>query len=226
VGVQAKGFGVWKIWAELKKRGRSWTFQDGPGLGVWQKPPALELPGFLEQLLAPPNDWNAALAKYYTAGAAALQRTIAEHWRDGTIRQTAFAQQTIVQVFYSADGVHCEEHSSLARVGHEGWKEVRIELPPGAAASPLRIDFVSALTIIEITSIRLTKAGSACFSAPDETGFDSIALRGDLERLPHPTALRLKITGIDPQLWLPIVALPSGEQPLVLQMRLQVSADT
>lgn len=225
VGVQAKGFAVWKIWAELKERGRSWTFRDGPGLGLWQKPPALELPGFLEQLLAPPNEWNAALAEYYTACAADLQRKIAEHWRDGTIRQTAFAQQTIVQVFYSADGTHCEEHSSLARVGHEGWKEVRIELPPGAEASPLRIDFVSALTIIEVASIRLTKAGASCFSAPDETGFDSIALRGDLERLAHPTALRLKITGIDPQLWLPVLALASGEEPLVLQMRLQVSAD-
>lgn len=225
VGVQAKGFGVWKIWEELKERSRYWTFYDGPGLGVWQKPPLLKLPGFLEQLLTSPNERNAALAKYYTARAADLQRKIAEHWRDGTIRQTAFAQQTIIQVFYSADGVHCEEHSSLARIGHEGWKEVRIELPPGAAASPLRIDFVSALTIIEITSIRLTKAGSACFSAPDQTEFDSIALKGDLERLAHPTALRLKITGIDPQLWLPVVALPPGEEPLVLQMRLQVSAD-
>jgi len=225
VGVHAKGFGVWKIWDELKERGRSWTFHDGPGLGVWQKPPALEVPAPLEQLLTPPNERNAALAKYYTACAAELQRKIAEHWRDGTIRQTAFAHQTIVQVFYSADGVHSEEHSSLARIGHEGWKEVRLELPQGAAASPLRIDFVSALTIIEITSIRLTKAGSTCFSAPDGAGFDSIALKGDLEHLPHPTALRLKITGIDPQLWLPVVALPSGEEPLVLQIRLLVSAD-
>jgi Methyltransferase domain len=225
VGVQAKGFGVWKIWEELKESGRFWTFHDGPGLGVWQKPPALELPVFLEQLLAQPNERNAALAKYYTDRAAELQRKIAEHWRDGTIRQTAFAQQTIVQVFYSADGVHSEEHSSLARIGHEGWKEVRLELPTGAAASPLRIDFVSALTIIEITSIHLTKAGSTCFSASDKAGFDSIALKGDLERLAHPTLLRLKITGIDPQLWLPVVPLPSGEEPLMLLMRLRVSAD-
>jgi hypothetical protein len=225
VGVQAKGFGVWKIWEELKERGRCWSFRDGPGLGVWQKPPAAELPGFLEQLLAPPNEGNVALANYYTARAADLQRRIAEHWRDGTIRQTAFAQQTIIQVFYSADGVHSEEHSSLARIGHEGWKEVRLELPTGAAASPLRIDFVSALTIMEITSIQLTKGGFTCFSAPDGAGFDSIALKGDLERLPHPTGLRVKITGIDPQLWLPDVRLPSGEEPLVLQMRLRVSAD-
>ena len=224
VGVRTKDFGVWKIWADLQERGRSWTFHDGPGLGVWQKPPALELPGFLEQLLAPPNEWNEALAKYYSERAAELQRKIGEHWRDGTIRNTPFAQQTIIQIFYTEDGAHREEDSVFARVGHEGWKEVRIELPPEAAASPLRIDFVTALTTIDIASIRLTKAESIFFSATGETGFDSIVLSGDVERLAHPTALRLKITGVDPQLCLPVLALPSSEEPLVLQMRLQVSA--
>src|SRR5204862_8132120 len=77
VGVQAEGFGVWRVWAELQERGRAWTFHDGPGLGVWQKPPAQELPGFLEQLLAPPNELNSALAKYYTARAAEMQRKLA-----------------------------------------------------------------------------------------------------------------------------------------------------
>jgi hypothetical protein len=47
---------------------------------------------------------------------------------------------------------------------------------------------------------------------------------GDGERLAHPTALRLKITGIDPQLYLPVVALPPSHEPLVLEMRLQVFA--
>jgi hypothetical protein len=224
VDVRSRDFGVWKVWAELQQRGRSWTFHDGPGLGVWQKPPALELPGFLEQLLAPPNERNEALAKYYSARAAELQRKIAGHWRDGTIRQTPFAQQTIIQVFYTADGAHREEDSVYARVGHEEWKEVRIELPPGAGAAPLRIDFVSALTTIDIALIHLRKDGSACFSAPKETGFDSIGLGGDVERLAHPTALRLKVTGIDPQLYLPMVTLPPGDEPLVLELRLQVLA--
>jgi hypothetical protein len=224
VDVRSRGFGVWKVWAELQARGRSWTFHDGPGLGVWQKPPAQELPGFLEHLLAPPNEWNGTLAKYYTERAEELQHKIREHWRDGTIRNTPFAQQTIIQVFYTDDGTHREGDSVFARVGHEGWKEVRIELPPGAAASPLRIDFVSALTTIDIASIRLARAESTCFFASEETGFASVASSGDLERLIHPTALRLKITGVDPQLYLPTIALPAGDEPLVLQMRLRVSA--
>jgi hypothetical protein len=224
VDVQTKGFGVWKIWAELQQRGRSWTFYDGPGLGVWQKPPALELPGFLEQLLAPPNEWNGALAKYYSERADELQRKIDEHWRDGTIRQTSVAQQTVIQVFHTKDGIHREEDSVYARVGHEGWKELRIELPEDAGASPLRVDFVTALNTIDIAWLRLTKGGSTCFSS-EEMGFDTITLAGDVERLAHPTALRLRATGVDPQLYLPAVDFPANQARPVLEMRLQILTD-
>jgi Methyltransferase domain len=226
VDVRGRDFGAWKVWAGLQERGRSWTFHDGPGLGVWQKPPRQDLPGFLEQLLAPPDERNSALAQYYSERAAEMQGRIVEHWRDGTIRNAPSAQQTIIQVFYSKDGAHREEDSVLARVGHEEWKDIRIVLPPDAGASPLRIDFVSPLTTIDVASILLTKAGVAYFSTPEKAEFDSIAVSGDVERVVHPTALRLKITGIDPQLLLPRMDLPSSETPLVLQMRLLVSPTT
>ena len=222
VDVQSKEFGAWKVWAELQTQGRSWTFHDGPGLGVWQKPPGAALPGFLDQLLAPPDEHNSQLAKYYTERAAAMQEKIAQHWRDGTIRNTPFAEQTIFQVFYTSDGSHREEDSVYARVGHQGWKDVRIELPAGAGAAPLRVDFVSALTTIEIASIRLTKGLVACFAAQNAMEFATIKAAGDVERLPDAKGLRLRVTGIDPQLYLPAVDLPSGNGPLLLEMRLRV----
>lgn len=222
VDVRSKGFGVWKVWSELQQQGRSWTFHDGPGLGVWQKPPETRLPGFLERLLAPPNESNAALASYYSERAQALQEKIAQQWRDGSIRQTPFAQQTIIQVFYSSDGSHSEENSVYARVGHEGWKDVRIELPHGAGAAPLRIDFVSALTTIEVASIAVSAGDTNYFSAADPFAFDSIAVRADAERLPEEKLLRLKITGVDPQLYLPPIERPTSDPPLVLKMRLRV----
>ena len=221
VGVRGKGFGVWKIWDELQQQSRSWTFEDGPGLGVCQKPPASPLPGFLDKLLASPNESNEALARYYTGRAQAMQEKISQHWRDGSIRQTAFAQQTIVQVFYSNDGSHREEDSVYARIGHEGWKNLRIELPPGAGAAPLRIDFVSALTTIEIASIRLTKRGETLFAVDEQRRFDAVRLGGDGERIAGHT-LRLRVTGIDPQLYLPAVILPPGNVPAVLEIRLRV----
>jgi hypothetical protein len=152
-----------------------------------------------------------------------MQRRIGEHWRDGTIRQTPFAQQTVIQVFYTQDGAHREEDSVYARVGHDGWKEVPIPLPPDAGASPLRIDFVSAFTTIEIESIRVTKSGHAHYVAADETAFSAITLAGDVERLPHSNALQLAVTGVDPQLHLPPIELPEGEGSLVVQLRLKVS---
>jgi len=221
VGVRTKGFGVWKVWEELQQQSRSWTFADGPGLGVWQKPPAAPLPGFLEELLARPNESNAALAKYYAERATALQEKIAQHWRDGSIRQAPFAQQTIIQVFFTTDGSHREENSVYARVGHEGWKDVRIELPPDAGAAPLRIDFVSALTTIEIAEIRLTRANTTCFVADEEAGFGVVRVAGDAERIAGP-AFRLRVTGIDPQLYLPALDLPAGDAPFVVKMRLRV----
>ncbi|HEX8077747.1 MAG TPA: class I SAM-dependent methyltransferase, partial [Chthoniobacterales bacterium] len=139
VDVRTKSFGVWKVWDDLRAQSRSWTFHDGPGLGVWQKPPVSPLPGFLEPLLAPPNESNQALAQFYSRQGEAIQKRIAAQWRDGSIRNTPFAQQTVIQVFHSSDGSHREEDSVYSRVGHQGWKDVRIELRPGAAAAPLRI---------------------------------------------------------------------------------------
>jgi len=222
VRVRNKEFGVWKIWAELQQQSRSWTFEDGPGLGVWQKPPSQQLARILEELLATPNESNSTLARYYTERAQAMQEKIAQHWRDGSIRNTPFAQQTIIQLFHSRDGSHREEDSVYARVGHEGWKDVRIELPPDAGAAPIRIDFVSALTTIEITSIRLTKGGSAYFTADEDGDFDAIRTGGDAELKTGHTLL-IRVTGIDPQLYLPAVDLPADGKPLTLEMRLRVT---
>jgi hypothetical protein len=142
-----------------------------------------------------------------------MQEKIAQHWRDGSIRNTPFAQQTIIQVFFSNDGSHSEENSVYARVGHGDWKDVRIKLPAGAGAAPLRIDFVSALTTIEIASIRV---------AGESVALDSIALRGDGEKLPGESLLRFEVTGIDPQLYLPAIERPADTEQLVVEMRLRV----
>jgi Methyltransferase domain len=221
VGVRAKGFGVWKVWKELQRKGRSWTFADGPGLGVWQKPPVAPLPEFLDQLLRPPNESNALLAQYYTERADELQAKIAQQWRDGSIRETPFAQQTVIQIFHSTDGTHSEENSVYARIGHEGWKDLRIDLPHGAGAAPLRIDFVSALTTIEIASIHLSDGRNSYFRADERSQFDSVAIRGDADRLPDEKLLRLAVTGVDPQLYLPRVET-AGADRLFLEMRLRV----
>ncbi|MEP6698574.1 MAG: class I SAM-dependent methyltransferase [Verrucomicrobiota bacterium] len=222
VGVRLPGFGVWKVWEELRSKGRAWTFLDSPGLGVWQKPPVSTLPGFLEDLFRAPNERALILADYYSARAHEMQERIAREWRDGTIRQSPFARQTIVQIFYSSDGQHRAEDSLSTRVGHNVWKDVTIHLPIGAGAAPLRIDFVSALTIIDLATITVSSGGRLLYSATTVPDFDRITVTGDAERLPHPTFLRLQVTGIDPQVILPCLKLPQANESLEVQLRLYV----
>ena len=224
VNVRSRDFGVWKIWEELRRSGRSWTFNDGPGLAVWQKPPVQTLPQFLEQLLAPPNESARLLEEYYRGRAAVIRQKIAREWRHGAVRKQSFAQQTIIQVFYTTDGRHNEEDSVNARIGHEGWKDVRILLPRDAGTSPLRIDFVSPLTIIEVASLRLISNGVVRFQAANEKAFATIVCSGDGKRLPDFNFLRLRITGMDPQLYLPAMESAAGER-LALEMRLRVLPD-
>jgi hypothetical protein len=68
----------------------------------------------------------------------------------------------------------------------------------------------------------LTKGAITCFAAPDAGGFDAIKTGGDVERFPDSTPLRFRITGVDPQLYLPPIDLAAGSEPLFLQMRLRV----
>jgi hypothetical protein len=220
VCVRTRDFGVWKAWDQLKQEGRWFTFEEGPGLGIWEKSSPRSRP-FLDLFFNTTRD-SAALAAYYRDRVRELREKIAEQWRTGKIRETAFAQETIIQVFYTRDGRHCEEDSLYTRIGHDDWKEVSIKLPPGGSASPLRIDFVSALTVIEISSLRLISSGKSHFEAQAVEEFNRIRLGGDVERLPHPNHLLLKITGIDPQLYLPALVPISAHEQLVLEVRLRV----
>lgn len=222
VGVRKEGFGVWKIWEELRQGGRSWTFEDGPGLGVWQKPPAFKLPALLETLLNGPDDQTVGLTDYYRGRANDLQTQMAQEWVDGTIRHTPFARQTIVQVFHSNDGLHRPDDSISARIGHNRWKEVAIQLPANAGAAPLRIDFVSAFTLIDIARIDLSNTRQQLFFADDPASFARVKVAGDATRISHPKNLRLRVTGPDPQLYLPDFPANSSENQLRLELRLRV----
>jgi hypothetical protein len=223
VAVRGRGFGVWKVWDELRERGRSYTFTAGPGLGVWQKLPAVPLPRPLSDMLAGESPERTALADYYRHRAGELQERIAEQWRDRTIRETAAGQQTIIQIFYSRDGAHREDDSVLARIGHGEWKDVVVRLPEGAGAAPLRIDFVSPFTTIDIAALELTCDQQTLVAASNPSSFDAIAVAGDAERVRHDAFLRLRITGPDPQLYLPPAVIPVCCSAARIRMKLRVS---
>jgi hypothetical protein len=222
VTMRGRDFGVWKVWAELAAHGRSWTFEQSPGLGVWQKPPSGPIPPLLEALFTVPNESKTVLTAYYRQRTGELNEKMAQEWRDGTIRSAPMASQTIIQIFWRSEGDYCEKNSTDARLGHQVWKEIAVTLPTATSVSGVRIDFVSPLTIIEIAAIKVeTKSGSILFHATMAAEFESIALLGDCVRLAS-DPLTIKVTGIDPQMHLPTLPATNEGLEVVVQMRLRV----
>jgi len=221
VTVRGRDFGVWKVWAELEKRGRSATFEQPPGLGVWERPPPGPLPPLLEKLFASPNE-SRTLRNYYRQRQAELQAKIARQWSDGTIRFAPMAEETVIQVFWLCDDNYCEEKSADARLGHGDWKEVAVRLPATEPITGLRIDFLSPLTTIEIAEITVESAiGEAIYQANRVVEFAAIELRGDCVRQSL-EPFSLVVTGVDPQLHLPPLQATPG--PLRVRLRLRVTA--
>ncbi len=134
--------------------------------------------------------------------------------------------QALVQVFHTSDDTHREEDSVVAAIEQLGWTNVLVRLPAGARAAPLRIDFMGALTLVEISELRVTSAGREHFAATTSRDFESIRVAGDAERLPDASLLRLRITGADPQLYLPPIEVGAGEHSLTMQLRLRVHPQT
>lgn len=212
IAVRGRGFGVWKVWAEMTTRGRSFAFSAPPGLGIWEKPPRGTLPPILEALLTSPNE----LIDYYRRRSVTLKEKMAQQWRDGSIRQAPMASETVIQIFWTSDGSYSEEQSTDARIGHEIWKEVAVELPTRDAVRGLRIDFFSALTTIEIAEIVVeSKVGEVIHRIGRKEEFEAISLGGDCVRL-SAEPFRVQITGMDPQLYLPPFSPAiAGEAPTI-----------
>jgi hypothetical protein len=130
--------------------------------------------------------------------------------------------EALIQVFYSADGTHREEASIVAGVEQGDWENVLITLPSDAAAAPLRIDFMGSLDRVDVSDLRVVTPDRDYFRAVTSRDFDQIVVAGDAQRLPNPDFLRVRVIGVDPQLFLPVLDVPPGERPLQIQLRLRV----
>ncbi len=130
--------------------------------------------------------------------------------------------ETMVQLFFSSDGVHREEQSIVAGTAQGDWETVRINLPANAEARPLRIDFMRSLEFIDIAEMRLSGPKKCYFAAAKKIDFDACEVGGDAERIPHSDFLRLRITGADPQLYLQSLDLAAEDRHLSFVLRLRV----
>lgn len=132
--------------------------------------------------------------------------------------------ETLVQVFYTHDGVHREEASVVAGVERGEWREVVVHLPAHAGARPLRIDFMRTLQFVDLAQLSVATPAREYFTAAALADFDQLTVAGDAERLPQAEFMRLRITGVDPQLILPKLEIPSTDGPLEVKLRLRIHA--
>ncbi|MEO6870950.1 MAG: class I SAM-dependent methyltransferase [Chthoniobacterales bacterium] len=176
--------------------------------------------GSLEALRDPSTPLRSArddrdvLRQYYRQRNDQLQQKMAQQWRDGSIRHAPMANETVIQVFWSSNRNFSEEQSMDARIGHGSWKEVAIPLPNDTPVSNLRIDFFSALTIVEIGEIMLNS---------QKVDLATMSLGGDCVRLSL-EPFRLQITGMDPQLYPPAFSPALSAQKSVVRLRLRVTS--
>ncbi len=130
--------------------------------------------------------------------------------------------EAMVQVFYTGDGDYREETSVVAGVLQGDWRKVQVNLPAGGGLHPLRIDFMRTGEMVEIARVRVATARREYFAAAAPNEFDRITLAGDAQRLADPKLFRLKITGADPQLYLPRLDIPADEERLHVELDLLV----
>ncbi len=130
--------------------------------------------------------------------------------------------EAMVQVFYAPDGDYREESSVVAGVLQGDWRTVQISLPAGGGIHPLRIDFMRTGEVVEIARVSVQTARKEYFAAASPNEFDGITVAGDAERMANGKILRLKITGADPQLYLPRLDIPAAEPRLSVALRVRV----
>ena len=130
--------------------------------------------------------------------------------------------EAMVQVFYTPDGNYREEASVVAGVLQGDWRTVQISLPAGSGSHPLRIDFMRTGESVELARINVQTAQKEYFAAVSPNEFDRITVAGDAERIANDKIFRLKITGADPQLYLPRLDIPAEESQLSVALRVRV----
>jgi hypothetical protein len=179
----------------------------------------------LEQYDSESNKWHESvlIARKPPEPLSIRWRRKLRAWLNPYLSVVDWTPQSVVQVYFSSDGIHSEENSVCAHVGRGSWKNVSLILPEGARCALLRIDFMSPIGTIDIASIVVKAPPTTIFTAKSSRDFEQIKTGGHAQRLAHPKFLRIKVTGIDPQLCLPPVAT-EGDKRLVVEMRVQVRA--
>lgn len=225
IGVRSPGFGVWRLWEELRNRFACFAFLHSAGLGVVAKPGAGERNEFLETLTSAGPAGQARISSYYTS----LAERIRFRFLTGELLKAASEPGHIpVQIFTAPESRYTEQ-DSVTRVIEAGeWTRLYFELPCGIKSKQLRIDPADRPSIIEISDIRISPDNSAAPlwrwsgtqppSQPQAAGTARI-----LETTPLLTVLS---DGVDPQLLLNVDGIDGVPVRVEIVLRVTLCVET
>ena len=222
--VKHRGFGVWKLWDELKSRGKTFEFHHSWGLGVFQKPgtnqPESEL---LKTMFDFDDRTKEQIRKYYSLSAIDLA------WKH--VSDPLVEEKHRLQVYLPSSEGYSETDSHSTNFKPNQWERLQIEIPQGLTIGQLRLDLADCPSIVEVRGISLLSAvdQKPLWSTTDQTeccltpGGTLISVNSSKQN----EAFQFFSYGNDPQLFLPSLDPKRFDQPLIVEIwiRLQTKLD-
>ena len=225
VTVKEADFGVWRLWQEIARKGNSFVFQFGHGLGLWKRNlVSKEDSPFIQDLLRADESQQCEITAHYAIAAAALNSAKAEEKRQQDIKTGR------LQVFMPRAGRYSPDDCCTSTFRKATWRRIEVDLPLGVGdgTAPLRFDPGNEIGVIQIARIQVRMAtNQLIWRARGVAELAQLVVGGTAVVVPDERVFRILNYGIDPQVLLPRIDVASGS-PLKLEiwLRLDIGPET
>ena len=225
VTVKEADFGVWRLWQEIARKGNSFVFQFGHGLGLWKRNlVSKEDSPFIQDLLRADESRQCEITAHYAIAAAALNSAKAEEKRQQDIKTGR------LQVFMPRAGRYSPDDCCTSTFRKATWRRIEVDLPLGVGdgTAPLRFDPGNEIGVIQIARIQVRMAtNQLIWRARGVAELAQLVVGGTAVVVPDERVFRILNYGIDPQVLLPWIEVASGS-PLKLEiwLRLDIGPET
>ena len=221
INVRHANFEVWRLWEELTREYRHFSFLHWWGLGVLLKPGGREpLPAFLQLLCEADSLTSEHIRDCYNDAADLLNF----RERSQNSQGAAEADRPYLQVFPAmADAGYVEKESVVVNLEAGVWQSHLVELSKGAPGGSIRIDPVNTPAWIEISALTVrNRAGTESFRL-EGAGLSAFHGLKQIMRLGSGETPSFFSWGNDPQFVFDLPDSMKTTAPLTLELDMRVT---